>query len=143
MNSWSWLMLHNFLSPLKQATAGFSEPRPGTSSSQPRFTAWLHLEIFKSNTSSSLLGLLCSSGGATLGKIQVGDDIGLHHMGNPRASIFSGQLQAMSEHHYPAPAQLILHRGWRLVVSGHRQSLQLTGLDKSLLLTYQQQPRLN
>ena len=27
MNGWSWLMLHNFLNPIKQATAGFSEPQ--------------------------------------------------------------------------------------------------------------------
>ena len=42
-----------------------------------------------------------------------------------------------------APAQLILHRGWRLVGSGQCQSLQLTNLGKSLPLTSQQQPRLN
>ena len=34
-------------------------------------------------------------------------------------------------------------RGWRLVVSGHRQSLQLIGLGKPLPLICQQQPRLN
>ena len=49
----------------------------------------------------------------------------------------------MSEHHHPAPAQLIFHRGQRLVVSGHSQSLKLTGLYKSLPLTCQQQSRLN
>ena len=46
-------------------------------------------------------------------------------------------------YHHPAPAHLILHRGQRLVVSCHSQSLQLTGLGKSLPLTYQQQPRLH
>ena len=49
----------------------------------------------------------------------------------------------MSEHHHLDAAQLILHGVWRLVVSGHSQSLKLTGLDKSLALTCQQQPRLN
>ena len=28
MNGWSWLMLHNFLKPLKQATASLGEPQP-------------------------------------------------------------------------------------------------------------------
>ena len=54
-----------------------------------------------------------------------------------------GQLQTISEHHYPAPAQLVFHRGCRLVVSCQSQSLQLTGLGKSLPLTCQHQPRLN
>ena len=27
MNDWSWLILHNFLNPIKQATAGLSEPQ--------------------------------------------------------------------------------------------------------------------
>ena len=49
----------------------------------------------------------------------------------------------MSENHHPAPTQLILHGGRRLVVSGHSQSLQPTGLGKSLSLICQQQPRLN
>ena len=43
----------------------------------------------------------------------------------------------------PAPAQLILRGGQSLVVSGHSQSWQLTGLGKSLPLTCQQQPSLN
>ena len=49
----------------------------------------------------------------------------------------------MLEHYHPAPAQLILHAGQRLVVRGHSQSLQLTGLGKSLPLICQQEPRLN
>ena len=49
----------------------------------------------------------------------------------------------MMEHHHPAPAQLILHGGWMFVVSSHSQSLQLTGLSKSLPLICQQQSRLN
>ena len=48
----------------------------------------------------------------------------------------------MLEHH-PVPEQLILHGRQRLMISGHSQSLQLTGLGKSLPLTCQQQPRLN
>ena len=78
-----------------------------------------------------------------LGKTQVGADLGLYHLGNPRASTPSGQLQTMLDHHHPALAQLIHHRGQRLVVSGHSQSLQLTDLGKSLPLICQQQPRLN
>ena len=79
----------------------------------------------------------------SLGKTREKADLGLHHPGNSRAYTPNGQLQTMVEHHHPAPAQLFLHRWQRLVVSGHSQSLQLTGLDKSLSLTYQQQPRLN
>ena len=66
--------------------------------------------------------------------VGVGVDLGLNHLGNPKASIPSRQLQTMLEHHQPAPAQLLIHRGWGLVVSGHSQSLQLTGLSKSLPL---------
>ena len=120
-----------------------SGPRPGTSSSHPRFTAWLHLGSSKPSTSNSHLRLLYSPGRVAPGKTQVEADLGLHHLGNPRARAPSGQLQTTSEHHHPAPAQLIIHRGQRLVVSGHSQSLQLTGLGKSLPLTCQQQPRLN
>ena len=64
----------------------------------------------------------------------------LHHSGNPRASVSSGQLQTMSEHHHPVPAPLILHRGQRSVLNGQSQSLQLIGLGKSLPLICQQQP---
>ena len=116
---------------------------PGSSSSQISFTAWLLLRMPKPSTSSSLLRMLYSSGRMSLGKTQVGADLSLHHPGNPRASTPSGQLQTMSEDHPPVPAQLILHREQRSVVSGHRQSLQLTGLGKSLPLICQQQPRLN
>ena len=119
-----------------------SGPRPGTRSSQPRFTAWLHLGISKPSTSSSHLRLLHSSGMVTLGSKQVGADPGLHHLGNRRACTPSGQLQTTSENHHPAPALLKLHTGQRLVVSGHSQSLQLTGLGKPLPLTFQQQSRI-
>ena len=73
----------------------------------------------------------------------MGAGLGLQHPGNPRASAPSGQLQTTLEHHYPAPAKLILHGGQRLIISGHSQPLKLTGLGKSLPLIYQQQPRLN
>ena len=138
MNGWSWLMLHNFLNPLKQTTAGLSEPRPNTSSSQPIFTAWLHQGISDPSPSSSHLRLLYNPGRVALGKTQVAADTG-----NPSASAPSGQLQTTLEHHHPAPVQLILHRGRRLVVSGHSQSLQLTDLGKYLPLICQQQPSLN
>ena len=58
------------------------------------------------------------------GKTQVGADLGLHHLGNLWANTPHGQLQTMLEHHHPASAQLILHGGQRLVVSGNSQSLQ-------------------
>ena len=119
-----------------------SGPRPGTSISQPRFTAWLHLGISKPSTSSSHLRLLYSSGRVATRRTQVRTDLGLHHPRNPKANAPSGQLQTTLEHHHPGPAEIILHGGWRLVVNGHSQTLPLTGLDKSLPLTCQQQPRL-
>ena len=76
-----------------------------------------------------------------MGKTQVGAD--LAPPGKPRVCTPSGQLKTTSEHHCVAPAQLINHRVWRWVVSGHSQSLQLTGLGKSLPLICPQQPRLN
>ena len=119
-----------------------SGPRPGTSSSHPRFTAWLHLGVSKSSTSSSHLRLFYGSSKVAPGKTQVGSDLGLHHLGNPRTCVPSRQLQTMSEHHLPALPQLIFYGGGRWVVSGPSQSLQLTGLSKSLLLTCQQQSSL-
>ena len=62
---------------------------------------------------------------------------------NPRFCTPSRQLQTSLEFHQPAPAQLILHGGQRVVHSGHSQSLQLTALGKPLPLTCQQQSRLN
>ena len=58
-------------------------PRYGTSSSQPRFSAWLRLGVSKPSSSSSHLRLLYSSGRVALGKTQVGADLGLHHPGTP------------------------------------------------------------
>ena len=81
--------------------------------------------------------------GWTQAKKQVEADLGLNHLGNPRASALSGQLQTTSEHHHPVCALLILHSGQRLVVRSHSQLLKLTGLGKSLPLTFQQQPKLN
>ena len=115
--------------------------RLGTSSSQISFTAWLRLGTSKPSTSSSLLRLLHSSRRAALDKTQVGADLGLYYLGNPRSSLPSGHLQTTLEHCHFAPAQLVLHGGWRLVAGCHNQSLQVTGLGKSLPLTCQQQPR--
>ena len=117
--------------------------RPATSSSQPRFIVWLYLGISKPSTSSSHLRLLYSSSTVPPGKTQVGADLGLHHPGNPRASAPRGEVRTNLKYRNPAPAQLILRRGQRVVVSGHSQSLQLTGLGKSLPLICQQQQRLN
>ena len=148
MNGWSWLMLCSFLNRFKQARAGLSEPpvpvplakwpQASTSSSQPRFKAWLWPGIPKPSTSSSYLRLLYSSG-----RTQVVPNLGLHHPGNSTACAPSWQLQTMSEHYHPALAWLILQGGQRLVISGHRQSLQRTGCGKSLPLTCQQQQTLN
>ena len=122
---------------------GSVSPRPGTRSSQPRFTAWFCLRISKPRASSSHLRLLYSLVRVAPGKTQVGIDLALHHPGSPRVCAPSGQLQITSEYHHPAPSQLILHGGQKLVVSSHSQPLKLTGLGKSLPLTCQQQPTLN
>ena len=118
-------------------------PRLGTSSSQSRFTACLPLAISKPSTSSSHLRLLYSPGRLAPGKTHVGAGLALHNPGNPRASMPSGRLQTTLELQHSALTQLILHRGQRVLVSGHSHSLQLTGLRKSLPLTCQQQSRLN
>ena len=117
-----------------------SSPRSGTSSSQPRFTSWLCLGISKPRTNSSHHRLLYRSDRVALGKTQVGADLGLYYLGNPRTSIPSGQLQMTMEYYHSVPAELILHGGQRFVFIGHSQSLQLTGLGKSLPLICQQQP---
>ena len=117
--------------------------RPSPSNSQHRVTAWLHLGISTPGTNSSPLRLLYSSGRVAPSKTQLGNELGLHHPGNSRASTPSRQLQTKMQHHHPSPAQLILCRGWRLVVSGHSQSLQLTSLGKSFPLICQQQTRIN
>ena len=114
-----------------------------TGSSQPSFIVCLCLRISKPSTSSSHFRLLYRLGSVAPGKTRVGDDLGLFHTGHPRASVPTGQLQTTSKHHHPAPEQLILYREWKFVVSNHSQSLQLTGLGKSLPLTYQQQSRFN
>ena len=146
MNGWSWILLHNFLNPFnKQQLALVSPqflslakwPQAHTSRIQPRFTTWLSLGISKPSTSISHLRLLYTSGRVAVRKTQGGADLGLHHPGNLRACTPSAQLQTMSEHDHPAPTQLILYEGQRFVISGHIQSLQLTGLDKSLPLTCQ------
>ena len=120
-----------------------SGSRSGTSSNHLRFTAWLSLGISKPSTSSSRLRMLYNLGRVAPGKTKVGADLGLHHLGNPRACTPSGQLQTTLQYHNPAPVQLILHAGQRLVVDGHSQSLHLSGLGKSLPLICKQQPRLN
>ena len=117
----------------KQQLASVS-PRPSTCSSQPGFTAWFCLEISEPCTSSRHLRLLYSSDRVAPGRTREGADLGLYHLGNPRACTPRGQLQITSEDHHPAPAKLILLGGLRLVLHGHSQSLQLTGLCKSLPL---------
>ena len=74
-----------------------------------------------------------------LGKTKVGADLGLYYLGNLRACTPSGQLQTTLEHHHhPALAQLILLGELKFLISGPSQSLQLTGLRKSLPLICQQ-----
>ena len=140
-------MLHNFLNPIKQQQLISATPQSlclllSTSSSQPRFTLGFSWESPSPALVAAISRLLYSSGRVAPGETQVGADHGLHHLGNPRASAPSGQLQTMSENHHPAPAQLIFHRGQKLVVNGHSQSLKLTGLGKTLPDIFQQQPRL-
>ena len=103
---WSWLMLHNFLNPLKQATTVPVSPRPSTSSSQPRFTPWLHLGISKPSTSSSHLRLIYSSGRVALGEAQMGDELVLHHTGNPRAYAPRGQHVRVPPSCPPPPSHI-------------------------------------
>ena len=100
VNGWSRLKLCNFLNPTKQAAAGFSEPQ--ARKGQPRFTAWLCLEIPKPSTSSSYLRFLYNSGRVAPGKTQVVADLGLQHLGNPRASALSEELET-------TPPPLALH----------------------------------
>ena len=65
-------------------------------------------------------------------------------LGKPRACVPSGTHGSTTwEYHHPAPAQLIIYSGQRLVVSVHSQSLQLTVQGKSLPFIYQQQPKLS
>ena len=134
MSGWSWPTLHSFPNPAKQETAGLGEhprptylllrgPRPGTSSSQAGFTAWLHLGISKPSISSSHLRLLYSSGRVAPGKTQVGADLGLHHPGNPKASAPSGQLQAtLGHHHLPLHSRSSEEGGgwWSVVTASPR-----------------------
>ena len=114
-----------------------SVPRPELAAASFGFTWELPSQV------AAICRLLCSLCWVAQGRTQVGADPGLYHLGNSRACTPSGQLLTMSEHHHPAPARLILYRGWRFVASGHSQSLQLTGLGKSLPLTCQQQSKLN
>ena len=138
MNGWSWLILHNFLNPLKQQLTSVSlQPlhllpnglRPSTSSNQPRFIAWLHLGSSKTSTSSCHLRLLYSSYRVALGRIQMKADLGLHHPGNLRAFTPSGRLQTTLEHHHPVPAQLTVHRWQSLVVSQWSQPVLAADLS--------------
>ena len=155
MNGWSRLTLHNFLNPFKQATAGTSEPlalylllsspSPGTSKSQPRFTAWLCLGISKISTSSSHLRLLYSSGRMAWGRTQAGADLGA---ASPRKSQNLLTQWTTTDHMGAPPSCPHLFtadppQGQRVVVSDHSQSLQLIGLGKSLPLISQQQLKLN
>ena len=62
------------------------EPWPQAGHLQPRFTAWIPLEISKPSSSRLHLRLIYTSGRVSSGKTQVGADLGLHHSGNLRAS---------------------------------------------------------
>ena len=117
--------------------------RPNTSSMPAKIHGLASPGISKSSKISNHLRSFYSPGTVAPGKTQLGADFGLHHLGNCIAWAHSGQLQTRWEHHHPAPAQLILHRGWRLVVSGYIQSLHPTGLGKSLPLNCQHQSKLN
>ena len=130
--------MHNFLNPIKQATAGLTELQAPTSCSQLNPQLGFGWESPSPAQVAAISDCFIAQAGWLWAK-----HVGLYHLGNPRVSAPSGQLQTMLEHHHTAPAQLILHGGWRNVVSGHSQSLQLPSLGKSLSLICQQQPRLN
>ena len=71
-------------------------------------------------------------------RTQMEADLGLYHLGNPRACTPSGQLQTTLEHH---PITSTSHGGRWLLARG-QPVLQLSGLGKSLPLTYLWQSRL-
>ena len=137
---YEWLVLAHDLQQhpksyqTKQQLASVS-PRPGISSSQISFTPWLPLEISKPRRSSSHLIFIAQVGwlwakhrwGLTLSCTTQGTPEPVHPVDSyrPHWSIT------------PAPALLIIHGGQMLVVSGQSQSLQLTGLGKSLPLICQ------
>ena len=113
---------------------------PCTSSSQPRFTAWLCLGISKPSTRSSHLRLPYSSGRMAPGKHRQGLTLACTTR-KPQA--LNTQWTATDHSGAPPPCPCTANPQRRVVVSGHRQSLLLTGLDKSLPLICQQPPRLN
>ena len=115
-------------------------PRQDTSSSQPRFLAWLCLAISKPSKSNSHFQSIYSSGRVPQAKYRWGLTLACTNRETPGPA---HPVDSYRHHHHLTPAQLILHGGWKLMVSGHSQSLQLTGLGKSLPLTCQEQPRLN
>ena len=94
MNGWSWLIFHNFLNPIKQATACLSESlAPIPLAKWPQ--AWLALAaaileshlgfIWELPTPAQMaaIRLLYRSCRVALGSTQVGADLGLHHLHNP------------------------------------------------------------
>ena len=113
------------------------------SSSQSRVKPWLHLGISTTSTSSRHLRLLYSSGRVPQAKHRWVLTLACTIQKTPGPALPMDSYRPLwSTTTWPS-AQLILHRGWRLVVSDPSQSLQLTGLGKSLPLIHQQQPRLN
>ena len=119
-----------------------SGPRPGTNSSQTRVTAWLHL-----GNSKPIQGTAISS----CFVVHAGWSWEEHRWELTLActiQLTPGSVYPMDSHRpLGAPpffsCKLILHGGWRMVVSSHSQSLQLTGLSKYLPLTCQQQSSIN
>ena len=117
-------------------------PRPSTSNSQTRFTAWLHLG--SPNPAQIAAISDCFTAQAEWPWAKHRWELTLAYTSwetlGPAHPVDSYRPQGAPP---PCPAQLILHRGQRLVLSSYSQSLQLTGLGKSLPLICQQQPRVN
>ena len=130
MNGWSWIMIHNFPNSLKQATADLSEPfllsgpRHDNNSSQPRWTFGF---TWKSPSPAQVAPIsdcfIAQAGRGWPLPAPPGYSQSLHSQWT--ATDHVGAL-------LPCPYIAIFHGGRRLVDSGHSQSLQLTGLGKSL-----------
>ena len=139
MNGWAWLMPYNFHIPFKKATASLSKPLAPihfVKGSQALSAVSIDSQLFFSLESLSpaqvaaICRLLYSSSWWPWAEHRLG--LILACTRQPHSLRIQWTEQTLLEHHHLSPAQLILHGGWRLVVSGHSQSLQLIGLGKSL-----------
>ena len=97
-------MLQTLLKSLKQAASGFSIPHtshkvvlgPALAAADLSSKLGFTWDQAQHKWQPSQIALQLRQGAWVI--TQVGADLGLHHLGNPRASTPSGQLQTMSEH---------------------------------------------